>query len=85
MKALKKKPVQIYLEPAQDHALEAYSKRKDLSKAEVIRVSIDRFLKQLPPEEDPVMSLVGIGSSGKSHLAEKHDVILAKHTSRRAT
>ncbi|MFZ5996242.1 MAG: hypothetical protein ACOYW7_01950 [Nitrospirota bacterium] len=38
-----------------------------------IREGVDKFLKELPIEEDPAMELIGLGSSGKGDLSEKHD------------
>ena len=80
MKALKKKPIQIYLEPRQDEVLEALSKKDGISKAAIIRKSVDRFLKELPVEEDAAMNLIGLGKSGKSDVSKKHDKYLVKYT-----
>jgi len=79
MKSLKKKPIQIYIEPQQDHVLEALSKRKGISKAEIIRNSLERFLREVPVEEDPAMSLIGLGSSGKRDLSDQHDQYLVRY------
>jgi hypothetical protein len=53
MKSLKKKPIQIYIEPQQDYVLENLAKKRGLSKAEIIRKSLDKFLREIPLEEDP--------------------------------
>jgi len=79
MRNLKRKPIQIYIEPQQDRALAILSKRKGVSKAHLIREGIVRLLKDLPVEEDPAMGLIGLGSSGKGGLSENHDRYLAKH------
>lgn len=79
MKALKKKPIQIYIEPRQDEALGALSKKKGISKAAIIRESVEKYLKELPVEEDSAMGLIGLGSSGKGDLSTKHDKYLVKH------
>ena len=79
MRNLKKKPIQIYIEPQQNRALDLLSKRKGVSKAHLIREGIVRLLKDLPVEEDPAMGLIGLGSSGKGDLSENHDRYLAKH------
>ena len=79
MRNLKKKPIQIYIEPQQNRALDLLSKRKGVSKAHLIREGIVRLLKDLPLEEDPAMGLIGLGSSGKGDLSENHDRYLAKH------
>lgn len=79
MKALKKKPIQVYIEPTQDNALEVLSKRRGVSKAAIIRESLGKFLRELPVEKDPAMDLIGLGSSGKGDLSEKHDKYLASY------
>ncbi len=79
MKTLKKRPIQIYLEPGQDNLLEILSKKRGVSKAAIIRDGIEKILRELPVEEDPAMGLVGLGSSGKGDLSEKHDRYIAKH------
>jgi len=72
MRTLTKKPIQVYLEVDQEEALRALAQRLRVSMAELIRRSIDRFLAELPIEDDPAMRLVGLGS-GPSDLAEDHD------------
>ncbi len=79
MKVLKKKPIQIYIEPRQDEALGVLSKKKGVSKAAIIRESVEKYLKELPVEEDSAMGLIGLGSSGKGDLSTKHDKYLAKY------
>jgi hypothetical protein len=58
MRNLKKKPIQVYIEPQQDRALTILSKRQGVSKAHLIREGIVRLLKDLPAEEDPAMGLI---------------------------
>lgn len=79
MKILKKRPIQIYLEPGQDNLLEILSKKRGVSKAAIIRSGIEKILRELPIEEDPAIGIVGLGSSGKGDLSEKHDRYIAKH------
>jgi len=79
MRALKKKPIQIYIEPKQELLLESLAKKKGTSKTEIIRLSLDRYLGNLPLEEDPVLGIIGLGKSGKRDISEKHDVYLARH------
>ncbi len=76
MKRLKKKPIQIYIEPQQDYVLGNLARKKGISKAEIIRKSLDHFLREIPLEEDPGMGLVGLGSSGKRNLSRDHDQYL---------
>jgi len=73
MKALKKKPIQIYLEPQQDVVLGDLSKKRGISKAAIIRESVDMYLDKLPVDEDAALGIVGLGRSGKGDLSDKHD------------
>jgi len=79
MGSLKKKPIQIYIEPQQDRILEILSKKRGVSKAGIIRDSIGKFLEEIPVEEDPAMGLIGLGSSGKRDLSDQHDKYLTKY------
>ena len=81
MRRLKKKPVQMYIEPGQDAALAMLAKKRGVSKAELIRESIEKYLTTLPLEEDPAMGLVGLGSSsGKGDVSARHDKYLVKYS-----
>ena len=80
MKAFKKKPIQIYIEPGQDDALEVLAKKNGVSKASIIRESLAKYLRELPVEEDPLMGLIGLGSSGMSDVSKRHDHYLVKYT-----
>lgn len=79
MRKLKKKPVQMYIEPGQDAALATLAKKRGVSKAELIRESIEKYLRTLPVEEDPAMGIVGLGSSDKSDVSARHDKYLVKY------
>ncbi len=78
MTTLTKQPLQIYLKPAQDQALRALAEREGISLAELIRRSIDKYLAELPPEDDPAMDLIGLGRSGRGDLSTNHDRYLAE-------
>lgn len=80
MNSLKKKPIQIYIEPRQDNILAVISKNRGVSKAAIIRESLEKFLKELPVEKDPALRIIGLGSSGKTDISEKHDKYLARYT-----
>ena len=80
MRALAKKPIQIYLEPAQDRSLRALSRREGISLAALIRRTIDHYLADLPVEEDPALQVVGLGRSGREDMASKHDDYLVALT-----
>jgi hypothetical protein len=83
MRNLKKKPIQIYIEPQQNHVLEDLSRKRGVSKAEIIRLSLDQFLRELPIEEDPAMGLMGLGRSGKKDLSEQHDKYIVGYAARK--
>ncbi len=80
MKILKKKPIQIYIDVGQDTLLDALSRRRGISKAAMIRESIEKMLKEMPVEEYPAMELMGMGGSGKKDMAKQHDRYLTKYT-----
>jgi hypothetical protein len=41
--------------------------------AGLIRLGVDKLLQEVPPEEDPLLEVVGIYDSGIGDLSEKHD------------
>jgi hypothetical protein len=79
MKTLKKKPIQIYIEPQQDSALVHFAQKKGVSKAEIIRESLERYLREIPLEDDPAMGLIGLGKSKRKDLSERHNEHLARY------
>ena len=79
MKALKKKPIQIYIEHQQDSALTSLARKKGVSKAEIIRESLERYLREIPLEDDPAMGLIGLGRSKRKDLSERHDEYIARY------
>jgi hypothetical protein len=83
MKQIKKSPIQIYIDPQQNYALTALARSKGISKAEIIRESLDRYLREIPVEDDPAMGLLGLGNSGKHDLSENHDAYIAQRVRRK--
>ena len=73
MKRIKKIPIQIYLEPEQDKIITHLSKISGKSKAAIIRSCIHKFIASLPPEKDPALHIMNLGTSGKGDIAKKHD------------
>ena len=73
MKRHKKTPFQVYLEPEQEKVLGALSRATGKSKAAIVRSCISEFIATLPPDKDPAMDIMNLGSSGKEDIAEKHD------------
>ncbi|MBI2304272.1 MAG: ribbon-helix-helix protein, CopG family [Chloroflexi bacterium] len=76
MGTLTKKPIQVYLESRQAETLRWLADKKGVSVAELVRRSVDCYLAQLPPEEDPLWGIIGLGKSGLGDLAERHDYYL---------
>lgn len=73
MASSKKKPVQIYLREDQVEALRAVAERRGESMASLVREGVDKFLDELPPDEDPLLDIIGLYDSGRGDLADKHD------------
>jgi len=78
MEKTKKKPLQIYLRLDQVDALRALSRRKGESVAALVRRGVDRLLEEIPPEEDPLLEVIGLFDSGIGDLSEKHDQYIAQ-------
>lgn len=78
----KKKPIQVYLDHKRDLGLSFVADKLNISKAEVIRRSLDEYLPHaLPPEEDPLIEMIGLlgdDSGLPEDLAENHDYYLTK-------
>lgn len=60
MAGAKKKPVQIYLREDQVKALRILVERRGESMAALVREGVDKLLNELPPEEDPLLDLLGL-------------------------
>jgi hypothetical protein len=73
-----KKPLQVYLRSDQMDALRSLSKRRGESMAELVREGVDKVLEEVPPEENPLLDIIGIFDSGIGDLSEKHDEFLVK-------
>ena len=71
---------QMYLTPTQHRALKREAAREGVSMTEMLRRIVNAFLKGrrgvtgFPKEA--VMSFIGLGSSGRSDTAERHDTAL---------
>jgi hypothetical protein len=73
-----KSKVQIYLEEEQDQRLRLLARARGVSKSQLIRESIDRYLEELlPPDQDPALGIIGLaGKVGRKDLSERHDEYL---------
>lgn len=75
---MKKVAIQIYLDPEQNRVISKLSKAKGKSKTALIRSCIERFIADIPLEDDPALSLMGLGASGKKDISDRHDEILGR-------
>jgi hypothetical protein len=73
-----KKPLQVYLRADQLDALRALAKRRGGSMAGLVREGVDNLLQEVPPEEEPLLEVVGLYDSGIGDLSEKHDEYIAQ-------
>lgn len=70
------KRFQVYLDERQRRALERLATRLKRSRADLVRMGIDRVLSELtPPEDDPAWDRIGLIDSTDTpgDLAERHD------------
>jgi metal-responsive CopG/Arc/MetJ family transcriptional regulator len=66
--------IQVYLEPELKEKLESLASELDISRSELIRQSIRRFLQEgRLGEQDPLLGIIGLGKSGKNDISERHD------------
>lgn len=69
---------QIYLDPELADALDRMARRRGTTRAEVIRLAARRYLAQEGlGSEDPIVGIMGLGTSGSGRTSEEHDQILA--------
>jgi len=70
--------IQVYLEPELKEQLESLASELDISRSELIRQSIRRFLQEGKlDEQDPLLGIIGLGKSGKNDISERHDRYIA--------
>lgn len=55
------------------------NRRREVSKKEFRPENPDRSLKGIPPDKDPGMGLIGLGSFGKRNLSDHHDQYLTRY------
>jgi metal-responsive CopG/Arc/MetJ family transcriptional regulator len=71
--------IQVYLEPELKEQLESLASELDISRSELVRQSIRRFLQEGKlNEQDPLMGIIGLGKSGKNDISERHDRYIAE-------
>jgi hypothetical protein len=71
--------IQFHLEPELKRQLEKLASQRKVSKSELIRQSIKRFLlEEQMSGEDPLLGIIGLGRSGMDDISESHDKYLAE-------
>lgn len=77
-----KKPIQVYLDYKQRAELSFVADKLNLSKAEIIRRSLNEYLiDAIPVEEDPLMEMIGLAGDDNGlpeDLSENHDAYLTE-------
>lgn len=69
--------LQLHITEQQNKALRAAARRQGTSRAELIRIAIDAWLRQPAGERDSLLDLVGIaGRLGRSDASESVDTLL---------
>lgn len=78
--AVRKKPIQIYLEEHQHRVLREIARRRRVSVARLLRDGADRVIHDaLPPDNDPLMELPSLAvSGGPKDGADQHDAYLIR-------
>ncbi len=67
-------PLQIYIDRALSRRLRKVAERHGTSQAALVREFIEQGLaREIPPESDPAMEIIGIGNSGIKDVAARHD------------
>ena len=83
---------QIYLDEAQERAIKRLAARRGVSEALIIREAMAKYLvdadsgedASVPPEDDPLLGILGIGKPGVTDGSVNHDYYLYD-TPRKAT
>jgi len=71
------KPIQVYLEAQQDRSLRRIAQERGVTLSALVRISVDTWLRQLAPQDDPAMSLIDLGASSVHDLGSAHDEHMA--------
>jgi len=75
-----KRRIQIYLDPEVHQRLKERAREEGISLSELIqRMAKDYLRKEASPKD--FLAIVGLGQSGKTDIAEKHDEYLVQSES----
>jgi macrodomain Ter protein organizer (MatP/YcbG family) len=76
-----KRKIQIYLDPEVHQDLKKRARAEGISLSELIqRIAKDYLRKEASPKD--YLAIVGLGQSGKTDIAEKHDEYLVQGLSK---
>lgn len=79
------KRLQIYLESELDKELASLAIHRGVSKAQLIREGTRRLIREeIPPEKDPILSIVALGRSHEANISESHDKYLSQQKLKRS-
>jgi len=76
-----KRKIQIYLDPEVHQDLKERARAEGISLSELIRRMAKDYLRKEAAPKD-YLALVGLGQSGKTDIAEKHDEYLVQGLSK---
>jgi metal-responsive CopG/Arc/MetJ family transcriptional regulator len=76
-----KRKIQIYLDPEVHQDLKERAREEGISLSELIRRMAKDYLRREAAPKD-YLAIVGLGQSGKTDIAEKHDEYLAQGLSK---
>ena len=76
-----KRKIQIYLDPEVHQDLKERARAEGISLSELIRRMAKDYLRKEASPKD-YLAIVGLGQSGKTDTAEKHDEYLAQGLSK---
>jgi predicted transcriptional regulator len=66
----------IFIDESLERDLQALAERQGRSRAAVVRLALDRYVKHEKQKAELELGFVGIGRSGRSDIAERHEEYL---------
>ncbi len=67
-------PLQVYLDRPLAIRLAQVAEQRRLSRSELVRsILTDALLQSVPPDEDPLLQIIGMGTGVKTDAADRHD------------
>jgi predicted transcriptional regulator len=66
----------IFIDESLERDLQALAERQGRSRAAVVRLALERYVKREKQKAELELGFVGIGHSGRSDIAERHEEYL---------